>query len=120
MVSDKSNQIYTDLMEYMRDIYPNVKGGTSYNETKVKLPYIYFFLLDEITGATTLSNTEDAVSLSYQIEVYTDAGMNQTRKMAQDIRTFMIEQGFICRTFTPIQTASNVSRFVGRYERLDV
>ena len=120
MVSDKTNKIYTELMEFMRSIYPNVSSGTSYNETKVKLPYVYFFLLDEPTRSITLGNDEAVVNLIYQIEVYSESGQNQTRKMAWDIRNFMIAQGFNCRTFMLIQSSSNVSRFVGRYERLDV
>lgn len=120
MVNDKTNKIYTELIEYMRGIYPNVSGGTSYNESKVKLPYIYFFLLDEPTRSLTLGNDEAVVNLIYQIEVYSESGQSQTRKMAQDIRNFMVANGFNCRTFRPIQSSSNVSRFVGRYERLDV
>ena len=107
-------------MEFLKGIYPNVKSGTTYNETKVKLPYVYFFMFDCSTGATTLSNTEDAVNLGYQIEVYTDAGLNHARKISSDIRAFMINEGFTCRDFIPIQSASNVSRFVARYVRLDV
>lgn len=107
-------------MEYMRSIYSNVTGGQSYKEGKVQLPYVYFFLLDEPTRSITLSNDEAVVSLNYQIEVYTESGQSQARKMAWDIRNFMIAQGFNCRTFMPIQSSSNVSRFVGRYERLDV
>ena len=107
-------------MEYLKGIYANIQGGTSYNETKAHLPYVYFFMIDCPTGATTLSNTEDAVKPAYQIEVYSNAGMNHARKISTDIRAFMINEGFICRNFMPIQTSSNVSRFVGRYARLDV
>ena len=120
MVSDKTNKLFTELMNYMRSIYPNVLGGTSYNETKVKLPFVYFFILDEPTRSLTLGNDEAVVNVIYQIEVYTESGQNQTRKMAWDIRNFMIANGFNCRTFMPVQSSSNVSRFVGRYERLDV
>ena len=120
MVSDKTNKIYTELMTYMKEKYPNLRGGQTYNETNVKLPYLYFYLLDSPTGATTLSNTEEAVNLSFQIEIYSDAGNNHARKISLDVKEYMIGEGFICRNFLPIQTASNVSRFVGRYERLDV
>lgn len=120
MVEDKTNKLYTELMEYMRGIYPNVKGGTTYSEGKTKLPYVYFFILDNPTRSITLSNDEAVTNLVYQIEVYTESGGNQTRKMATDIRSFMIANGFNCRTFMRIQSSSNISRFVARYERLDV
>ena len=120
MVSDKNNQIFTDLYEYMKCIYPKLKAGTVYRENQVKLPFMYFYQLDSPTKLTTLSNTEDGINLAFQIEVYTDLGTNEARKMATEIRSWMIEQGFRCRNFMPIISTSNVSRFVARYERLDV
>lgn len=107
-------------MEYLKDTYPKISGGQNYNENKVKLPYVYFFLGDMPTALDDLSNNEVGVKPMYQIEVYTDQGMNQARKIATDVRTFMIQNGFKCRNFMPIQSTSNVSRFVGRYVRLDV
>lgn len=119
MVEDKHNKIYTELLTYMRNIYPNFYGGSTYDE-KCKLPYMYFSQIDGATGITTLSNTEDGINLAFQIEIYTDNGINMARKMSNDIRSFMIENGFRCRNFMPLQSLTNVSRFVGRYERLDV
>jgi len=119
VVSDKTNKIYTGLVEFLKEYHPKVKCGTSYSET-VKLPYVYFFLLDEPTRLTTLSNTEDGVNLVYQIEVYTTDGSDKTRKIAHDIRSYMVGLGFKIRTFMPVQTPSNISRFVIRCERLDV
>ena len=120
MVKDETNKIYTELMEYMKSIYPNIKGGQKYNENNVKLPYVYFFMLDMPTRLSDLSNNEVGVNQTYQIEVYTTEEMNQAKKMATDIRNYMISLGFRCQNFMPIQTPSNVSRFVGRYERLNV
>lgn len=120
MVADKNNQIYTELIQYLKGIYPVLYSGTGYPSSIPKFPYVYFYQLDAPTRLTTLSNTEDGVNLAFQIEVYTDNGMNKARKISNDIRTYMIEDGFKCRTFMPIQDPSNVSRFVGRYERLDV
>lgn len=120
MVSDKTNRIFTELLEYLREIYPKVYGGQSYNETNVKLPYVYFFMGDMPTTLVDLSNNEVGVSPMYQIEVYTDKGLNEARKMSMDVRSFMTSNGFRCRTFTPSQLPTNVSRFIGRYERLDV
>ena len=120
MVKDKTNQIYTELYNYMKSLYPSLKGGTTYNENEVKLPFMYFYLLDAPTKLTDLSNNEVGINLAFQIEVYTDKGSSQARKMANEIRQYMISQGFRCRNFMPIPSPSNVSRFVGRYERLDV
>ena len=120
MVKDKHNQIYTELYDYMKSLYPSLKGGTTFNENDPQLPFLYFFQIDGSTKLTTLSNTEDGINLAYQIEVYTKDGKNNARKMANDIRTFMIQEGFRCRTFMPIEGSSNVSRFVTRFERLDV
>lgn len=120
MVKDKTNEIYTGLIEYLREIYPKLKCGQTYNENEVNFPFVYFFLLDEPTKLTTLSRTEDGVNLVYQIEVYTKDGGNNARKIAHDVRTYMVSQGFLVRNFMPIPSPSNVSRFVGRYERLTV
>ena len=120
MVKDRTNQVYTELIQYLKDYYPKIYGGTTYPEDLPKLPYVYFFQLDAPTTLTTLSNTEDGVTTSYQVEVYTDTGMNSARKIANDIRTFMITNGFRCTNFMPITRPSNVSRFVARYRRLDV
>lgn len=119
MVKDKSNKIYTELLNHMKTLYPALNGGTAFSE-KVKLPYLHFINIDSPTVATTMSNTEDAVNLAFQVDIYTDGGMNMAKKMAYEVRSFMIEEGFRVRNFMPIVQPTNVSRFVGRYERLDV
>lgn len=118
MVKDKNNKIFNDLITYMRTIYPTLKGG-EYQE-KPQLPYLYFTQIDGSTRDVTLSNTEVSVNLCFQVEMYTDLGMNMARKMATDVRAYMIENGFRCINFMPMNSFSNVSRFVARYERLDV
>lgn len=120
MVEDKTNKIYNDLSIYMKSLYPNLKTGQNYNENDVKIPYMYFYLLDAPTALDDLSNNEVGVKLAFQIETYTDGNMNQARKMASEIRSFMRTLGFRCITFRPIETPTNVKRFVARYERLDV
>lgn len=120
MVKDKNNQIYTELMGVMKANYPNLEGGQTYPNSAPKFPYLYFFQIDAPTVLRTLSNTEDGVHLAFQIEIYTDKGGNEARKMANDVRAYMIGEGFECRTFMPSQQPSNVSRFVTRFSRLDV
>lgn len=120
MVSDKHNQIYTDLLNHMKSIYPKLKGGTKYDGNEPKFPYLYFYQIDGTTRLTTLSNTEDGISLVFQIEIYTKGGDNEARKMANEVRAYMISQGFRCMNFIPMQGNSDVSRFVMRYGRLDV
>lgn len=119
MVEDTHNKTYTELSTYMQAIYPYLNCGTEY-ETEDDLPYLYFYQIDATTKDTTLSNTEESVNVAYQIEIYTNSGMNDARSIANDVRNYMIGQGFMCRTFRPIQSPSNVSRFVARYERLEV
>lgn len=117
MVKDKTNRIYTDLYNHMKSLYPNLDGGTEYNE-KVKLPFMHFFMIDNPTALTTLSDTEDGTSLSYQIDIYTKD--DKAREMANKVREFMIGESFTCRQFMPFQSSSNVSRFITRFRRLDV
>jgi len=119
MVTDKNNKIYTELMEFLKSEYPKIDGGTK-SEAPPTLPYVYFFQLDARTRLTTLSNTEDGVTLAFQIEIYSDKGMNDARKIANSVREYMIADGFRCRRFSPDQNSSNVSRFVTRFQRLDV
>lgn len=120
MVQDKVNKIYTELMEYMESLYPNIQSGRNYPDKVPQFPYVYFFQMDAPTVKTTLSNTEDVINLAFQIEVYSNKGENLARKISTDIREYMVNDGFFCRTFRPVQSASNISRFVMRYERLDV
>lgn len=107
-------------MNYMKDIYPQIKSGTAYDENKVKLPYLYFFQIDGSTKLMDLSNNEVGVDLAFQIELYSDKGMNEARKMAYDVRAYMEAEGFRCRRFIPSQQLSNVSRFITVFYRLDV
>lgn len=120
MVKDKHNQIYDDLYSHMKENYPTLKGGTVYNGNDVKFPFLYFYQIDGTTRLTTLSNTEDGINLAFQIEIYTKDGANKAREMANEIRSHMISKGFRCRDFRPLNSDSDVSRFIGRYERLDV
>ena len=106
-------------MEYLREEYSPIYGGQK-SDSAPKLPYVYFFQIDGATELTTLSDTEDGISLAFQIEVYTDKGMNEARKIANSIRTYMIQNSFKCRTFIPDQSSLNVSRFLTRFRRLDV
>lgn len=107
-------------MEYLRSIYPKIYSGQNYDENQPKFPYVHFFLGDMPTALDDLSNNEVGVKPMYQIDIYTNAGQNQARKIAMDVRTFMISNGFKCRNFMPIINGSNVSRFVSRYVRLEV
>lgn len=120
MVKDKTNQVYTELIQYLKGIYPQISSGTNYPEKYPSFPYLYFFQIDAPTALTTLSNTEDGIRSAYQIEVYTDTGMSKARKIANDVRLYMISNGFTCKTFMPANAPSNVSRFITRFNRLDV
>lgn len=120
MVKDSHNKVYTDLMTYLEGLYPGIKGSTVYSESAPKFPYVYFFLVDAPTALTTLSRTEDGVDTSYQIEVFSDKGSSTARKISNSVRTFMVEQGFICKRFRPIERSSAISQFVSIYNRLDV
>lgn len=119
MVKDNHNKVYSDLLTYLKTVYPEIEGGTEFTDTPSKLPYLYFFEVDASTRLTTLSQTEDGVDTSYQIEVYTK-GSNKGRQISNKIREYMVKNGFICRRFRPIQRASDISRFVAIYSRLDV
>lgn len=120
MVQDKHNQVFNDLITYLKTVYPDIKGGTTFSDSPTHFPYLYFFLVDAPTALTTLSQTEDGVSTSYQIEAYSDKGTNQCRKIANTVRQYMIDNGFQCRRFKAIQRASDISRFVMIFDRLDV
>ena len=120
MVKDRTNQVYTELIQYLKSIYSPIFGGMTYSESEPELPFVYFFQMDAPTALTTLSNTEDGIRSAYQIEVYSDNGMNHARKISNDIRAYMIKNGFRCITFRPMQAPSTVNRFLSRYMRLDV
>ena len=120
MVKDKTNQIYTELTQAIKDSFPKLSSGMTYPEKPPTFPYLYFFQIDAPTALRTLSNTEDGVHLAFQIELYSDKGMNDARKIANEVRTYMIGEGFECKAFMPSQVPSNVSRFITRFSRLDV
>ena len=120
MVEDRTNQVFTDLLQYLESYYSNISGGTAYPDKAPSFPYLYFFQLDASTALTTLSNTEDGVDTAYQIEVYSDKSMNHARKIANTVREYMIGEGYRCINFMPSQAPTSVKRFVMRYGRLDV
>lgn len=120
IVKDNTNKVYTELSEHIKALYPTLKSGQTYSEN-VKLPYMYFTSFDGTTALSDLSNNEVARNVAYQIEVYSDTGLNFARKISNDIREYMIGQGYRCRAFLPLDSQdSKVSRFVSRYARLDV
>jgi len=120
MVKDNHNKVYTELMTYLKTVYPTITGSTTYSDEEPHFPYVYFFEVDAPTRLTTLSQTEDGIETSYQIEVYSNKGTNDARKISNTVRHFMTDNGFNCERFRPIQRASAISRFVMIYSRLDV
>lgn len=120
MVKDSHNKVYSELMDFLKEKYPKIEGSTEYSEDAPHFPYVYFFLVDQPTALTTLSQTEDGVDTSYQIEVYTNKGGYEARKISNTVRQYMTERGFICKRFRPIARSSAISQFVMIYNRLEV
>jgi hypothetical protein len=114
--------IYTELYDYLKTAFPKLKASQNYNSNPQSFPYMYFFQIDGTTAISTLSDTEDGVSLAFQIEFYTNTSMNDARKIANDARNWMIENSFRCAYFNPVPNVTNskVNRFVTRFSRLDV
>ena len=117
MVSDSNNRVYTELYEYLKTIGP-IEAGQDITKKPAKFPYMYFFQIDSHTTGRTLSRTEDVIQVAYQIEIFSARNMDEARKISEIVRAWMIEQGFECITFRPMQGYSP-NRFVSRYRRLE-
>lgn len=116
MVKDRTNKYYTELLELL-----NVKGSQEVRTTPASFPHLYFLTIGMPTAARTLSNTEDAVSANYQIEVYSNKSKEEAKELAYKVREYMIGQGFRCSYYQPTENAadSNVRRHVARYDKLE-
>lgn len=120
-VEDNFNSYFTQVLSELQASYPEIKGSTVYKRTPASFPYMYFKQIDGSTALTTLSRTEDGINLGIQLEIYcTDSAAN-TRKMANIARATMLNLGFLCRYYEPMENAEDTSifRFVGRYEKLE-
>ena len=117
MVKDRTNKYYTELLDLL-----NIKGSQEVMTTPATFPFLYFQTIGMPTAARTLSNTEDAVDVTYQIEVYSNKSKEQAKDLAYKAREYMIGQGFRCSYYQPMENAadSKIRRHVGRYDKLEV
>jgi hypothetical protein len=120
-VKDNFNKYYTDLLRELQKTYTSLKGGTVYKATPPSFPYIYFQQIGGETALTTLSGTEDGVDLGIQIDFYSKADTPSVRSIANKARNIMIDYGFTCNYFKPIENTGDTSiyRFVARLEKLE-
>ena len=118
MVSDTNNKTYTELMVYLKTLFPNIDGSQKLNTDPAKFPFCFFFQIDSMTTGQTLSVTEDVIRVAYQIDIYSKKSMDEARKITDAVRRWMIEHGFKCIGSRPLDFDTPY-RFVSRYQRLE-
>jgi len=109
MVKDRSNYYYTQLLMSLQDSYPTLKGGTVYNSTPPSFPYMYYKQLDAPTALTTLSGTEDGITLSAEIKIYSKKNINDARNIANVARACLVGKYFHIDMFKPVENVSDSS-----------
>lgn len=120
-VKDNFNSYYNDLILGLKEEYPEIKGGTVYKGTPPSFPYLYFTQIGGSTSLTTLSGTEDGIDLGLQTEIYSKVSAANARSIANSVRGKMVEFGFHCTYFKPVDNIGDTSihRFVARFEKLE-
>jgi len=121
MVKDRNNAYYTTLLKTLQSSYSGLKGGTVYSSTPPSFPYMYYKQLNAPTAATTLSGTEDAVTLSAEIKLYSKKSINDVRNIANLARAYLVGEFFRIDEFSPIENVSDSSvyQFVIRCSKLE-
>ena len=121
MVKDNVNLYFNNLLTHLREKYKAFDGGQSYNPIPPAFPYMYFKQIGGATAASTLSNTEDGVNLDIEIKFYTNKTPNEVRKIANTAREYMIDNGFRCNYFSPVENVSDasISQFLVRFSKLE-
>ncbi len=129
MVKDRTNQYYTELLEYMQgtpseefpQTYPKLTGGMKYSNTPPSFPWMYMTQIDGRGTAYTLSNGENAISLAYQIEFYDKESLGRCRLMANKAREWLVGTGFQITYFNPVDNVSDrsINRFVIRVTKFE-
>lgn len=121
MVKDNTNQYFTDLLKDLQAKYSSLDGGQVYKETPPSFPYMYFRQIDGSTALTTLSNTEDGINFGCEIKFYSKKSVSEARNIANAAKEYMINAGFRCAYFSPVENISDTSiqQFIARFTKLD-
>lgn len=121
MVEDRTNYYYTQLLDNLANTYSGMDGSQEKNDAPPSFPYMYFKQLNGSTELTTLSGTEDGISLTYEIRFYSSVSPNDVRNIANSARKIMLDMGFSCDYFRPDDNVSDseIKRFITRFSKLE-
>lgn len=122
MVKDRTNAYFTELLTILKESYSSIKASQIYKATPPSFPYMYFKQIGGSTALTTLSGTEDGVTLALEIKFYSNVSANDVRTMANIARGFMVEQmGFNTDFFSPMENVSDstIHQFLARFSKLE-
>lgn len=122
MVKDRTNAYYTGLLETLEETYRGIKGSQVYKGTPQSFPYMHYKQIGGQTALTTLSSTEDGVTLALEIKFYSNASANEARNIANLAREYMVETlGFGVDYFSPEENVSdsNIYQFLTRFSKLE-
>ena len=122
MIKDPTNKYFDGLSKALKAKYKDITGSQIFKQTPAKFPCFYFKQLDGTTALQTLSQTEDGISVSYEIRLYSTVSAADVRKMANAAREYMIESGFNCIMFQPFENLidGSVYQFIGRFRKIEV
>lgn len=122
MVKDRTNTYYTGLLQTLKESYSGIKASQVYKATPPSFPYMYFKQIGGSTALTTLSATEDGVTLALEVKFYSNVSANDVRNMANLAREYMVETlGFTVDYFSPVENVSDsaIYQFLARFSKLE-
>lgn len=121
MVKDNVNLYFTNLLKDLQNKYSGLKGGQVFKATPPSFPYMYFKQIGGSGALPTLSNTEDGINLGLEIKFYSNKTASEARKIANSAREYMVEIGFHCDYFSPVENISDtsISQFLTRFSKLE-
>lgn len=121
MVKDLTNYYFDTLLEGLRTIYSTIDGSQKHIPAPPKFPWMYFRQLPSAGIGYTLSNEEVAVTVTYEVHIYSKKSQYDCRKIANTAREIMIPLGFKCSYFGPMDNANDdsINQFVMRYTKVE-
>lgn len=117
------NEFYIHFETKMKKAYPKCKVGRYVTPKKTDFPYVDVALADNSGGNYDLSGNEGSQKPLIAISVYSTGGMADGTccEISNKAKEIMLSYGFQCRG-GPMPAANatdpNISRWVGRYQRI--
>ena len=120
---DVENQIYTPIAQALREAFPGINVSGEYVRTPSSFPHVSIVEQDNYptTEHLSTSDTEQFVSLMYEINIYSNKSSGkkaQCRSIMKVIDDLMYAKNFRRTSLSPVPNLENATiyRLVARYK----